>query len=93
MIEVKELNRYFSTNQNRFYALKNINLFIKKGEFVLLNGISGSGKTTLLSIIAGIDKPNSGIVIIDNDTFITKLPDIHLSRFRNQKNKLNFSKL
>ena len=89
MIEIKELNRYFSSNQERFYALKNINLTINSGEFILLNGISGSGKTTLLSIIAGIDKPNSGVIRVD-DEIITKLPDEHLSTFRNKKISLIF---
>jgi putative ABC transport system ATP-binding protein len=83
MIELIELNRYYDTQRERFYALKDINLTINRGEFVLLNGVSGSGKTTLLTLIAGMDKPNSGIVIIEGEPII-KLPDQHLSKFRNQ---------
>ncbi len=83
MIEIIDLNRYYDIGKKRFYALKNINLTIDKGEFILLNGVSGSGKTTLLTLIAGMDKPNSGIVKIDNEP-IVKLPDQHLSKFRNQ---------
>jgi putative ABC transport system ATP-binding protein len=48
---------------------------------VILRGISGSGKTTLLSIIAGLDHPSSGEVIVEGER-IAKLPDRHLSRFR-----------
>jgi putative ABC transport system ATP-binding protein len=83
MIEIVELNRYFDTQKEKFYALKNINLKIEKGEFVVLSGVSGSGKTTLLSLIAGMDKPNSGVVLIDGEP-IVKLPDQHLSKFRNE---------
>ena len=83
MIEIIELNRYYDNQKERFYALKDINLTINRGEFVLLHGVSGSGKTTLLTLIAGMDKPNSGIVKIEGEPII-KLPDQHLSKFRNQ---------
>lgn len=83
MIEIIELNRYYDMQKERFYALRDINLTINSGEFVLLHGVSGSGKTTLLTLIAGMDKPNSGIVKIDGNPII-KLPDQHLSKFRNQ---------
>ncbi len=77
MIQIENL--YKEINNNKI--LDNINLNINKGEIVILKGVSGSGKTTLLSIIAALDKPNSGKVLIDKKA-IHKLPDIHLSQFR-----------
>ncbi len=84
MIEIENLNRYFESGDEKFYALKDINLTIAKGECVILKGVSGSGKTTLLSIMAGLDRPSSGKVIVDGEA-IAKLPDLHISRFRGKK--------
>jgi putative ABC transport system ATP-binding protein len=80
MIEVKNLYKIYAKSE----VLKNINLKINRGEVVILKGVSGSGKTTLLSIIAGLDKPSSGAVFIENEP-ISKLPDLHLSKFRKEK--------
>jgi len=66
---------------NGEHILKDINLHIKSGEFVLLKGVSGSGKTSLLSIISALQKPTDGKVEVDGK-LITKLPDLHLSTFR-----------
>ena len=66
---------------NGEHILKDINLHIKGGEFVLLKGVSGSGKTSLLSIISALQKPTNGKVEVDGK-LITKLPDLHLSTFR-----------
>jgi putative ABC transport system ATP-binding protein/lipoprotein-releasing system ATP-binding protein len=65
-------------------AVDNVNLKIKKGEFVSIVGHSGSGKTTLLSLIGGLTKPDRGKVLID-DTDIWTLSDAELSALRNQK--------
>ena len=46
-------------------ALKNVNFTVEKGEYVAIMGESGSGKTTLLNIIAALDKPTEGTVILD----------------------------
>ncbi|MGC9345432.1 MAG: ATP-binding cassette domain-containing protein [Candidatus Bathyarchaeales archaeon] len=49
-------------------ALKDVNLKVEKGEFIVISEPSGSGKTTLLNIIGGIDKPTSGkIIVFGND--------------------------
>ncbi len=84
MIEIEDLNRYFESGDEKFYALKDINLTVELGECVILKGVSGSGKTTLLSIMAGLDRPSSGKVLVDGEA-IAKLPDMHLSRFRGEK--------
>lgn len=84
MITIEALQRYFDGGDERFYALKDIDLYIGRGECVVLKGVSGSGKTTLLGIIGGLDKPSSGKVLVDGEP-ISKLPDLHLSNFRAQK--------
>ncbi|ADV45789.1 ABC transporter ATP-binding protein [Nitratifractor salsuginis] len=81
IIEIRGLNRHFKTGEEEFHALKDIDLSVERGECVILRGISGSGKTTLLSIIAGLDHPSSGELIVEGER-IAKLPDRHLSRFR-----------
>lgn len=85
MIKIKNLNKLFYENSKKeFYALKDINLEIQTSSFVVLKGVSGSGKSTLLSLIATMDKPTSGEIIIDNES-VAKLPDLHNSNFRAKK--------
>ena len=84
MIHIENLNRIFQTGDTQFHVLKDINLSVAEGECVVLKGVSGSGKTTLLSIMAGLDKPTSGKVIVDGEA-IAKLPDMHISAFRAKK--------
>ena len=81
VIQIRGLNRHFDSGDERFHALKNIDLTVEEGECVILRGVSGSGKTTLLSIIAGLDRPSSGELLVEGEA-IAKLPDRHLSRFR-----------
>lgn len=71
IIEIKEVNRtYIDDKENMVEALKDINLTIKRGEFVSIIGSSGCGKTTLLRLIAGLDVPESGTLTLD-DQLIT----------------------
>lgn len=66
IIEIKEVNRtYIDEKDNTVEALKDINLTIKRGEFVSIIGSSGCGKTTLLRLIAGLDVPETGILTLD----------------------------
>lgn len=84
MVEIEDLNKYYEIDGKKQYVLDGINLSVQKGECVILKGVSGSGKTTLLSIIAGLDKPSDGKVLVEGEP-ISKLPDMHLSAFRAQK--------
>ncbi len=84
MVKIENLNKFYEIDGQKQYVLNGINLSVQKGECVILKGVSGSGKTTLLSIIAGLDKPSSGKVIIDGEA-VSKLPDMHLSKFRAEK--------
>jgi len=62
-------------------ALKDVNLEVEKGEFMIISGPSGSGKTTLLNIIGGIDKPTSGKIIVFGHNLSSEDEDF-LSNFR-----------
>jgi nitrate/nitrite transport system ATP-binding protein len=65
MIEVQSAEMVFDTHRGRFHALREINLHVKKGEFVALIGHSGCGKSTLLNLIAGLIQPTSGVLLCD----------------------------
>lgn len=85
MIKIKNLNKIFNENTKReFHILKNINLEIKDSSCIVIKGISGSGKSTLLSIIGTLLKPTSGSIEINGEN-ISKLPDLHASKFRGEK--------
>lgn len=64
LLSLSEINKSFDSRQ----VLKNINLNISQGEFVSLVGVSGSGKSTLLNIIAGLEKPDSGLVLLNGES-------------------------
>lgn len=87
VLTAKNLKKVYGSRGNVYTALHDIDLNIKKGEFVGIMGPSGAGKTTLLNIIATIDKPSSGTVSIDGEN-IVKMNEEKLSVFR--RNKLGF---
>lgn len=90
MINVRGVSLVYNQGkQNEFCALKNINLDVNNGELVILKGVSGSGKSTLLSLIALLQKPTSGEILIDS-TNIAKLPDAFCSEFRHKRLGLVF---
>lgn len=77
LLEVTNLKKIYTTRfgGNKVQALNNVNFSVEKGEFVAIMGESGSGKTTLLNILATLDKPTSGDVLLDGkslDTFLTR---------------------
>lgn len=65
MLELKNISKSYKTGNYRQMALKNVNIFFEKNEFVSILGPSGSGKTTLLNIIGGLDRYDSGDLIIN----------------------------
>jgi len=90
MINIRGVSLVYNQGkQNEFCALKNINLDINNGELVILKGVSGSGKSTLLSLIALLQKPTNGEILIDG-TNIAKLPDAFCSEFRHKRLGLVF---
>lgn len=83
-ISLVSVNKVYGKGENKVEALKNINLSIKRGEFVVIVGASGSGKSTLLHIIGGVDKPTSGKVYLQGED-ITSLSDEETSLLRLRK--------
>lgn len=65
-------------------AIKDVNMNVARGEFLVITGRSGSGKTTLLNLIAGLTRPTSGQVRID-DIEVWQLPDDQQAHLRNEK--------
>ena len=83
MIQVSGLNKSLYGGGHRVDILNEINLVVPTGQFIAITGASGSGKTTLLSLIAGLDEPTQGKIIID-DQDITKLNEDALAELRGQ---------
>jgi putative ABC transport system ATP-binding protein len=83
-LEAIDVRKWLPLEGNRIDILKGISLRIAHGEFVAIIGPSGSGKSTLLGIIAGLDSPSSGQVLVDG-TDITRMSESKLASVRNQK--------
>ena len=82
MLELKRIKKSYKTGDFIQHALKGINLKFRKNEFVSILGPSGSGKTTLLNIIGGLDRYDSGDLIINNKS-TKKFKDINWDFYRN----------
>jgi putative ABC transport system ATP-binding protein len=83
LIEINNLSKSYWRDSFEIPVLTNINLSIDQGEFLGLMGPSGSGKTTLLNLIAGIDKPTQGEVII-NGINISNMNESALAKWRSE---------
>ena len=66
-LELNQIKKSFGSGENRVQVLKGIDLVVEKGEFCVLLGPSGSGKSTLLNILGGIDRADSGDILIDGE--------------------------
>ena len=84
MISVQNVSKIYTTKSLTVPAVHNVSLEVEPGEFVVITGRSGSGKTTLLSLIAGLTRPTSGQVLLD-DVPVWSLPDKEQSLLRNEK--------
>ena len=81
MLVASNITRDFFTGGINVRALDNINLSVQKGEFLAVIGRSGSGKTTLLNVIAGLDQPTHGTIVI-NDQDISSFSDRQMTELR-----------
>jgi putative ABC transport system ATP-binding protein len=87
IIELKNVNKTYSTAAGDFPALREINLTVEKGEFLGVVGKSGAGKSTLLNMINGVDELTSGEVIVDANgqrISVHELGEDELARWRGQ---------
>ena len=83
ILEVINLKKIYTTRfgSNKVEALKNVTFSVEEGEYVAIMGESGSGKTTLLNILAALDRPTSGTVLLDGRD-ISKIKESNISAFR-----------
>ena len=89
ILEVKSLKKVYTTRfgGTSVTALSNVTFSVEQGEFVAIMGESGSGKTTLLNILAALDRPTDGLVLLDGQE-LTRIPESRMAEFR--RNNLGF---
>jgi putative ABC transport system ATP-binding protein len=81
VIRLSGITKYFRIGDQQFAALKSVTMSVDRGKFIAVLGKSGSGKSTLLHIMAGIDSPSSGEVVI-NETPVHELNQEQLAAWR-----------
>jgi len=84
LLEVKDLSRVYRQGDSEIYAVNHLNFSVESGEMVAIVGRSGSGKTTLLNLLGGIDKPDTGQVLLEGQN-IHSLSDKESAKLRRQK--------
>ena len=84
MVEVKALKRRIDTGSHTVEILKGLDFSIARGQFVAIMGASGSGKSTLLGLLAGLDTPSDGSIVLDG-VDITHLEEDRLAQVRGRK--------
>ena len=84
MIALRGVSKTVSSGGHPLTILHPLDLFVPSGQFLAIVGPSGSGKSTLLGLLAGLDEPSSGEIVIDG-TDITKLSEDALARLRGEK--------
>ena len=85
ILEVKGLKKVYSSRlgSSKVEALKNVNFTVEPGEYVAIMGESGSGKTTLLNILAALDRPTAGSIVLDGQN-LAAVSDAAASAFRRE---------
>lgn len=83
LLKASNISKTFKRREEDFYAVKNVDFSLSKGEFVFICGRSGSGKTTLLNLLAGLLNADSGTVLY-NDKNIFEFSDNEKSFYRNE---------
>ena len=80
-LEIKNINKGFGEGNSRVEVLKNLSCDIEKGRICVLLGPSGSGKSTLLNILGGIEKPDSGSLLLEGKN-LESMSDKELLNYR-----------
>ena len=84
ILEIKDLVKYYKTGETVVKAVDHVNLGIERGRFTAIVGRTGSGKSTLLHLIGGLDRADSGQVLIEGTNLFSMKPD-DLAVYRRQK--------
>jgi putative ABC transport system ATP-binding protein len=84
MLVARDLSKEYRSGDNRLAVLRDVSFSIPQGAFVAVVGPSGSGKTTLLGLLAGLDTPSRGAVLLD-DADLTAMDEDQRARLRGQK--------
>ena len=84
IVEVRNASRRFRVGSEDIWAVRDVSLQVRRGEFVGLIGRSGSGKTTLLNLVAGLDQPSEGTVFVGGDE-ITRYSERQLTEMRRRR--------
>ena len=84
MLIAREVTKEYMSGGQKLAVLRDVSFTIREGEFVAIVGPSGSGKTTLLGLLAGLDTPTRGTVLLD-DSDLTRLSENDRARLRGEK--------
>ncbi len=84
LIDIRDITKVYQMGQEQVHALSGVTVGVDRGEYVAVMGPSGSGKSTLMHILAGLDRPTGGTVLVDG-TEITTLDDAELTELRRDK--------
>lgn len=84
MIELRNITKTVTSGSEALTILDNVSLSIPDGQFVAVTGASGSGKSTLLGLVAGLDAPTSGAIIVDGSE-VTAMSEDALAKLRSEK--------
>ena len=84
LVRAEAVSRTFEVGDQTIRALQDVSFEVERGEFVAIIGRSGSGKTTLLNVIAGLDKPTSGRIVVDGQD-VSTMSETELTELRRHK--------
>ena len=84
LLEIKNITKYYGSGDNVSKALNGVSFTMEQGEFTAVMGASGSGKSTLLNVIATIDRPSSGSILLEGRD-IAEMKEQELAAFRRDR--------
>ncbi len=89
MISLQKVSRYYQAGERSVHALEDVSLTIERHQFVAVVGPSGCGKSTLMHLVAGLDRPTAGEIVVDGLS-LTTADDAQLTNFRRRQLGLVF---